>query len=210
MPPYTVGLTGGIASGKTLVGDAFAALGVPVADADQIARAVVAPGSEALAQIVDQFGAACLLPDGSLNRRWMREKVFDDAALRVKLEQITHPQIQVRMQTWRDTQRAPYCILMVPLLLETGDDSLIDRVLVVDSSPEDQLRRLMQRDRLTETLARQIMAAQLTRRGRLALADDVIDNTGDLQNLAPQVEELHRRYLELATQARSERQASRG
>jgi len=210
MAPYTVGLTGGIASGKTLVGDAFAALGAPVADADQIARAVVAPGSEALTQIVDQFGAECLLPDGSLNRRWMREKVFDDAALRHKLEAITHPRIQVRMQTWRDTQRAPYCILMVPLLLETGDDSLIDRVLVVDAAPEVQLRRLMQRDRLTETLARQIMAAQLSRRGRLALADDVIDNTGDLENLAPQVEELHQRYLELAEQARSERHASRG
>jgi dephospho-CoA kinase len=199
--PYTVGLTGGIASGKTLVGDAFTALGVPVADADQIARAVVAPGSEALTQIVDEFGAECLLPDGSLNRRWMRERVFENPEARKRLEALTHPRIQVRMQAWRDMQQAPYCILMVPLLLETGDDSLIDRVLVVDAAEHDQMRRLVQRDRLTEKLARQIMAAQLSRRGRLALADDVIDNTGGLADLAPQVEQLHRRYLELAADA---------
>ncbi len=200
--PYTVGLTGGIASGKTLVADSFAALGVPVADADQISRTVVAPGSEPLREIVEHFGSGCLLPDGSLNRRWMRERVFENPSERQRLEAITHPHIQVRMQTWRDSQLGPYCILMVPLLLEKGEDSLIDRVLVVDAAEHDQLRRLMQRDHLTETLARQIMAAQLTRRGRLALADDVLDNTGDLSTIAPQVEELHLRYLGLAAEAR--------
>jgi dephospho-CoA kinase len=200
--PFTVGLTGGIASGKTLVADTFASLGVPVGDADLIARAVVAPGSEALTEIVDTFGAECLLPDGTMNRRWMREKVFEHPEARTRLEKITHPRIYVRMQAWRDMQTTPYCILVVPLLLETNEDSLMDRILVVDADEHDQLRRLIQRDRMPETLARQMMGAQLTRKGRLELADDVLDNTGDLGRIAPQVEALHRRYLEMGAALR--------
>src|SRR5262249_35316502 len=140
MRPLTIGLTGGIASGKTLVADVFAAHGVPVTDADQIARTVVAPGSEALSQIVDYFGNDALLPDGTLNRRWLRERVFERPPEREKLEKITHPHIYVRMQTWRDMQKTPYCIIAVPLLLETGEDSLMDRILVVDAEENDQLR----------------------------------------------------------------------
>jgi dephospho-CoA kinase len=200
MSALTIGLTGGIASGKTLVADAFAALGTPVCDADQVARAVVAPATEGLAEIVKRFGTGVLLPDGSLDRRRMREVVFNDAQARRALESITHPRIQAQMKAWREAQSAPYCMLVIPLLLEKGEHPLVDRVLVVDAAEETQLQRLVQRDHISETLAREIMAAQLSRRGRLVLAEDVIDNTGDPAGVRSQVAELHQRYLELAAQ----------
>ncbi|HZP13165.1 MAG TPA: dephospho-CoA kinase [Nevskiaceae bacterium] len=198
MPALTIGLTGGIASGKTLVADAFAALGVPVCDADQVARAVVAPSTEGLAEIVKGFGPAVLLPDGSLDRRRMREIVFNDPEARRDLEAITHPRIHAQMRTWRDAQSTPYCMLVIPLLLEKGENPLVDRVLVVDAAEEAQLLRLVQRDRISIELAREIMAAQLSRHRRLALAQDVIDNTGAAADVRSQVADLHRRYLALA------------
>ena len=201
MPRLTVGLTGGIASGKSLVADAFARLGVPLLDADQVSRAVVAPPSPALAQIVEHFGAQALLPDGTLDRRWMRERVFEDPKARRELEKITHPLIFQRLRDWRDAQQAPYCMLVVPILLETGQDTLVDRVLVVDAPESLQLQRLVQRDNIDERLAREIMAAQLSRGERLALADDVVDNGGDAATVTPQVAKLHQLYCELAPTA---------
>lgn len=202
MSAFTIGLTGGIASGKTLVADTFAALGVPVCDADQVARAVVAPSTDGLAEIVKRFGHAVLLPDGSLDRRRMREVVFNDPKARRDLEAITHPRIHAQMKEWREAQSTPYCMLVIPLLLEkAGRHPLVDRVLVVDATEEAQLQRLVQRDRINEQLAREIMAAQLSRAGRLTLAEDVIDNTGDADEVRVQVADLHRRYLDLAATA---------
>src|SRR5581483_1710612 len=170
-----------------------AALGVPVCDADQVARAVVAPATEGLAEIIKRFGHGVLLPDGSLDRRRMREIVFNDPQARRDLEAITHPRIHAQMRNWRDAQSAAYCMLVIPLLLEKGDNPLVDRILVVDAAEEAQLQRLVQRDRISEQLAREIMAAQMSRSGRLARAQDVIDNTGDADGVRSQVADLHQR-----------------
>lgn len=195
--PLTIGLTGGIASGKSLVQDAFAALGVPVLDADQVARDVVAPGTPGLAAIAARFGAEVLLSSGELDRRKLRERVFADAGARRDLEAITHPLIRERMQGWLRAQTTPYCILSVPLLVGGPTAQLVDRVLVVDVPVETQHARLMRRDAVDATLAQQMIAAQADRETRLASADDVLENTGSVASAQAAVAELHRHYLEL-------------
>ena len=198
MSQLTVGLTGGIASGKTLVSDAFIALGVPVLDADQVARDVVAPGEPALALIAETFGAEALQADGTLDRRRMRERVFGNPAELRRLEAITHPAIRQRMRDWRDAQTAPYCILSVAILVESGGmRALVDRVLVVDVPVETQMARLTARDSVGPDLARQMIAAQATREQRLAAADDLIVNDGSVEHTLAAVEALHRRYRQL-------------
>lgn len=196
--PLTVGLTGGIASGKSLAASAFAALGVPVLNADLVAREVVAPGTPGLAQIRERFGAEFLTPSGELDRRRMREHVFGNVAERRALEQITHPAIRTRLLEWRDAQAAPYCILDVPILVESGMDALVDRILVVDTPPAVQEQRLVARDRIAPELARQMLAAQATRDARLASADDVITNDGPIEAVDRAVARLHAFYLELS------------
>lgn len=193
-----IGLTGGIASGKSTVGDQFIALGVPLLDGDHVAREVVAPPSPALATIAAHFGAEYLQPDGALDRRRLRERVFSDPASRRELEAITHPLIRRRILEWRDAQRAPYCILSVAILVESGMHQLVDRILAVDVPQATQLERLVLRDGIAEPLAQQMIAAQASRSERLARADDVVDNTYPPQSLAPQVKRLHRLYLEIA------------
>lgn len=201
MSALTVGLTGGIASGKTLVADCFMELGVPLLDADQVSRDVVAPGEPALAEIAAAFGSDYLLPDGTLNRRRLRERVFADAEARKQLEAITHPRMRARMNEWRGRQTHPYCILSIAILVETGGmRQAIDRVLVVDVPVEVQLQRLMARDDVSETLARQMIAAQATRERRLAAADEVILNDGPIEETRQAVLRLNRRYLELAAE----------
>ncbi len=198
MPRLTIGLTGGVASGKSAVAHYFETLGVPVLDADQVSRDVVAPPSHALAEIVDQFGAEYLLPDGTLNRRRMRERIFGDLAARTKLEVILHPHISQRMAEWRDAQTFPYCILSAAILLESGISRLVNRILVVDVPPEVQLARVMARDNINNTLARNMLRAQTARESRLSTADDVITNTGSLEELFHRVENLHSTYTKLA------------
>lgn len=194
----TVGLTGGIASGKSLVQAAFEALGVPVLDADHVARDVVAPGSYGLAEITVRFGADFVLASGELDRRRLREHVFADPSARRALEAITHPLIRTRMQDWLAAQQAPYCILSVPLLVEGSTAQLVDRVLVVDVPETLQVQRLMQRDAIEPALAGQMLAAQASRETRLARADDVLINTGSVRDAEAAVAELHRFYLDLA------------
>lgn len=198
MSALCVGLTGGVGSGKSYVTDAFARLGVPVLDADLVARDVVAPGSTALPEIAARFGAGSLLPDGTLDRRRLRELVFTDPVARRDLEAITHPHIGRRLREWRDAQTAPYCILAVPILIETSFRRLVDRVLVVDATVEQQLERLVARDRIDEPLALRMIAAQASRDERLAAADDVLDNSGPLERVPEQVAALHARYTALA------------
>lgn len=197
----TVGLTGGIASGKSLAADAFAALGTPVLNADAVAREVVAPGSTGLRQIRERFGPGFLTPAGELDRRKMREHVFADAGARRALEAITHPLIRARLLAWRDAQRAPYCVLDVPILVESGLDALVDRILVVDAPTPLQVQRLMARDGIGEELARAMLGAQASRERRLEHADDVIRNDGQPQAVREAVAQLHAFYLDLASGA---------
>jgi len=198
MRPLTIGLTGGIASGKSLVSSAFEALGVPVMDADFAARAIVEPGTPALKAIVQRFGAAILQADGSLDRRALRARVFSDGSQRRQLEAITHPAIRDYLRTWRDSRSSPYCILAIPLLVEGSSRALVDRVLVVDVPESLQLERLIQRDGVDEILAQRMIAAQASRAQRLAAADDVIVNDGSAESAQQEVTRLHRQYLELA------------
>lgn len=195
---FRVGLTGGIASGKSAVAALFAALGVPVIDTDEIARAVVAPGEPLLDHIVGRFGPEVLAADGSLDRRRLRDIVFADPAARAALERLTHPAIREEVDRRSAAAGGPYQIIAIPLLVETNARAGLDRVLVVDCSEELQLRRVQARDGSTRAQAEAILAAQATRARRLAAADDVISNEGELSALRDAVEQLHARYLGLA------------
>ncbi|HET8881161.1 MAG TPA: dephospho-CoA kinase [Solimonas sp.] len=194
----TIGLTGGVASGKSLVQARFEALNVPVLDADQVARDVVMPGTPALAQIAQTFGDEFLLAGGELDRRRLRGHVFGDPDALRRLEAITHPQIRTAMRRWRDAQTAPYCMLSVAILVEARMHDLVDRVLLVDAPVELQLARLTQRDGIDEALARRMLAAQSDRETRLGAAHDVLDNSADVATTEAAIGELHHFYLQLA------------
>jgi dephospho-CoA kinase len=193
--PYRVGLTGGIASGKSAVADAFARRGVPIVDTDAIARDVVEPGRPALAEVVRAFGPGVLDADGRLDRRALRTLVFAQPDLRRRLEAILHPAIRAEMHARADAAAGPYVVVAIPLLVENGLQAQVDRVLVVDCPPEVQLARLLARDGETPEGARRILAAQASREARLAAADDVLVNDGSLADLDARVGTLHRDYL---------------
>ena len=193
-----IALTGGIGSGKSSVADLFAELGVPIIDADLVARDLVEPGQPALSEIVSRFGPEVLDGAGRLRRDVLRELVFSDPAGRRTLESIMHPRIRQIMQRRLAALSAPYAILVIPLLLETGQQVLGDRTLVVDLPESLQIERVRKRDRLDEARIKSILAAQCDRATRLQAADDLIDNGGDPARLREQVEKLHQRYLALA------------
>ena len=197
---FRVGLTGGIASGKSTVAKFFAALGVPIIDTDQVAREVVEPGQPPLERLVERFGSAILTPDGHLDRPKLREIVFSDPKARADLEALTHPAIGSAVEAWSGAAGGPYQILMIPLLVEKNLTSQVDRVLVVDCDEELQIRRLQARDGSTVEQARAILNAQTSRTARLKAAHDVVQNDGDLSAVRDQVSALHARYLELAGQ----------
>lgn len=186
-----VGLTGGIASGKSAVSRAFEMLGVTVVDTDVIAREVVMPGSPALDEIRHTFGEAAIAADGTLDRRSLREQVFADDTRRRQLETILHPRIRALTLERAAKAAGDYVVIVVPLLVETGFDRLVDRVVVVDCSEAQQLQRLMQRDGQDQAAARRILAAQASREARLARADHVIDNSGALARTEAHVAALH-------------------
>jgi len=196
--PLLIALTGGIASGKSAVADMFAKLGVPVLDTDQIARDVVEPGTPTLAKLVAEFGSDILDASGRLDRARMRERVFSDPAQRKRLEAITHPAIRAELSARAARANGDYQIHVIPLLVEGGRGDAYDRVLVVDASEEDQLKRLMARDRSTLEQAQRILAAQASREDRLDAADDVIVNSGTIDELQEFVHTLHRNYALLA------------
>ena len=198
---FGVGLTGGIASGKTAVAERFAARGIVVVDADVAAREVVEPGQPALQAIVEAFGADVLRADGTLDRAALRRHVFGDEVARRTLEAILHPRIREQMHA--DALRAdgPYVIVAVPLLAEIGGRTAypwLSRILVVDIPREVQRERLMARDDIDAALAEKMLAAQVDRKTRLAIADDIVVNTGALDALDAQVDALDRRYRALA------------
>ncbi len=195
---YIVALTGGIGSGKSTIADAFARLGVAIVDADVIARQVVEPGSPALAAISAHFGNKMLLGDGSLNRSALRQRIFSHPDDKTWLNQLLHPLIHQETQRQLAQVNGPYALWVVPLLVENHLQDRADRVLVVDVDDETQLARTIARDGISRQQAQDILSAQATREQRLAVADDVIDNSGTAQGIEPYVAALHRRYLELA------------
>jgi len=197
-PPFRIALTGGIASGKTTVANLFAALGVPLIDTDVIAREIVEPGRPALATIVRAFGPGVLDPQGCLDRRRMRERIFADPAAKQRLEAILHPAIRAEMERQSRVAGGPYQVLVIPLLAEGGRRDHVDRVLLVDVPEELQIQRLMMRDGVTHEQAQASLHAQGTRAERLAMADDVVRNTGRVDHLHDEVAKLHSKYLELA------------
>ena len=199
---YRVGLTGGIATGKSTVARYFAVRGVPILDSDQIAREVVEPGQPPLERLVERFGPGILTPDGHLDRPALRNIVFSDPRARADLEALTHPAIGAAMEARSAAAGGPYQILVLPLLVEKNLGSHVDRVLVVDCDEALQVRRLAERDGSSPGEIRGILAAQAPRAARLAAADDVIRNESDLNAVREQVERLHARYLELAAQPR--------
>ncbi len=196
---YVVALTGGIGSGKTTVANRFSELGVPVIDADVIARDVVAPGSAALQQIVAHFGAQALLPEGSLDRRWLRQRIFAEPQLKTWLNNLLHPLIQQRTQEMIAAVTTDWCLWVVPLLVENNLHLKADRVLVIDVDEETQISRTMARDRISRQQAEAILTAQASRQSRLAVADDIIDNTGTPADKEQDINRLFRLYPRLAS-----------
>ena len=190
-----IGITGGIGSGKSAVTSRFEDLGIVVVDADLAARVVVEPGRPALTAIAERFGKQILLPDGSLDRAALRQKVFADERQRLWLEQLTHPLIGQEILDQIETSASPYTILSSPLLLETSQKDLTDLIVVVDVPEEVQLQRTVIRDSNDETQVRRIMAAQMDRQTRLEGADIIIDNSRSLEELEDVVAELHKEFL---------------
>lgn len=192
---FRVGLTGGIGSGKSTVAEQFALLGITVIDSDRIAHELVEPGQAPYAEIIEAFGTDILRTDGRLDRRALRARIFEDAAARRRLEAILHPRIKQALHDRSGLATSAYVILVIPLLVESGWQSQVDHVLLVDCSPDTQIRRVMSRDGVTETVARSILAAQAGREERLAAADAVIHNEegDDLESQVKRLDEQYRR-----------------
>lgn len=203
MSQYIIGLTGGVASGKSTVAQRFAALGVSVVDADAAARDALAAGSAGLAEVVAAFGADVLAADGQLDRRAMRERVFADAAARQRLEAIVHPRVRERLHRDALAAPGPYVVVAIPLLAEGGGRDgypWLDRILVIDVPVATQVERLVQRDAVDRPLAEAMLAAQADRAARLAIADDVLVNDGALDALSAPVAALDAQYRNLAAE----------
>ncbi|MCC8463038.1 dephospho-CoA kinase [Photorhabdus bodei] len=201
---YIIALTGGIGSGKTTIANAFAALGVPLVDADIIAREVVAPGTPALQTISEHFGHDILTPDGNLNRALLRQKIFTNNQEKQWVNQLLHPLIHQETRRQLEQITALYVIWVIPLLVENNLRHLADRILVVDVSPELQISRVATRDGISNQQVENILAAQASRSERLAYADDIISNHDNVQAIAPRVAELHQQYLKLAGSAKQD------
>ncbi|MES9850865.1 MAG: dephospho-CoA kinase [Candidatus Thiodiazotropha sp. L084R] len=196
----TVALTGGIGSGKSAVSSHLESLGVPVIDADLLAHKMVTPGSPALQEIKKVFGDNLVDAEGQLNRSALREIIFRDSSQRKRLEMILHPPIREAMESWLKQQTAPYAVMVIPLLFETGQESIAERILVVDCDESIQYQRVAKRDNLDKAQIDQILASQADRQTRLNGADDVIENNDGLNNLIEATERMHQFYL---TQAKN-------
>jgi len=190
-----IGLTGGIGSGKSTVAKLFEDLGIPVIDADVIAHQLVELGQPALVSIAKQFGKNILTQSGSLNRERLREIIYSNATQKKNLEAILHPLVYDQIQYQIDSLSSPYCLICIPLLVETQMEHFVDRILVIDCSVEDQFSRVKNRDRLSDNRINSIIASQASRNDRLAVADDIIDNANGTQVLAEQVKKLHNLYM---------------
>lgn len=193
-----IGLTGGIGSGKTTVANLFAEKGVTIIDTDQLARDVIEPGKPALEKIIQKFGQTILLPNGSLDRTALRKHIFNHPEDREWLEKLLHPLIREEMKYQAEHSTSPYCIAVIPLLFETKPNPLIDRILVVDTTEEEQIKRAHTRDNTSPQQIKAILKSQASRNQRVSGADDIIINTGSPEELIPQVDQLHQLYLILS------------
>jgi dephospho-CoA kinase len=195
---FKVGLTGGVASGKSTVCKLFSDLGIEIIDADLIARNLLARDTRYYREVITAFGDEVKQANGELDRRYLRGLIFNDAQAKQRLENILHPAIKAKMLTDAGNCRSLYCILVIPLLFEVGMQDLVNRTVVVDIPEDLQQMRLCQRDDLTVEQARAMINSQYPRQQRLQLADDIIDNSGEISQLGTQVTRLHHLYLELA------------
>jgi len=192
-----IGLTGGIGSGKTSTAQCFAKLGVPVIDADILARELTQAPSPVLSKIIEYFGKSILTEDGHLDRKQLREIIFNGPQKRLWLENLLHPLINQAIKNQLSQLNSPYCIVVIPLLVETGPYSFLDRILVIDAPEQQQIERLKTRDQTSPELINKILSSQADRQARLAAADDIIINDGEFEHLAKQVEKLHAQYLRI-------------
>lgn len=198
--PMRVGLTGGIGSGKSTVKECFDELGVPTADADEISRRITRPGQAAFDEVVALFGKECRDEAGNLNRRYLRDVIFAEPDMKQELEAIIHPRVRAEIQKFINQVTYPYCIICIPLLLETGGQATMDRVLVVDTPETLQVARVSRRDKASEEQTRRIINVQISREERLRYAHDIIVNDGSIGDLKNQVVKFHDRYIELSLQ----------
>ena len=197
---FIVGVTGGIGSGKTAATDEFVRLGITIVDADVASRIVVEPGTPGLAAIAEHFGPELLLADGTLNRAAMRQRIFSNPEEKQWLESLLHPLIGNEIRRQLACSTSPYSILVSPLLIETTQATLCDRIVVVDADEDTQLARTVTRDNNDEAQVRRIIAAQAQRQDRLAAADDIIDNSTTIESLIHQVRTLHDQFIQLANE----------
>lgn len=194
-----VGLTGGIGSGKTTISDYFKSLyKIPIIDADEISRELVSPQGEAYNEVVKLFGKDVILQQGNINRKLIREKIFDSPKLRDSLEQIIHPKVKKNILVQTKELASNYCLIVIPLLFEANMQSTVDRILVIDTKKKFQITRVSLRDQCTEDHAETIIETQLSTEDKLKYADDVIINDGTRESLIPQIEQLHQKYLALS------------
>jgi len=198
----TIGLTGGIGSGKTTVANLFAKLDIDIIDTDQLARDVVQPGTDALRKIIAHFGSAILNPDHSLNRSMLAKKIFENVEEKIWLEKLLHPLIRAKVSEAKSRAKSPYCIVVIPLLIETLPNPDIDRILVVDSPEHLQIARTLSRDTRSVSEIKAIIQAQASSAQRIQAADDIIINDQDVAKLSDTVDQLHRQYLMLSNQHR--------
>ena len=198
--PVRVGLTGGIGSGKSTVKNCFDELGVPTIDADEISHRITRPGQEAFNEVVARFGKESLDESGKLDRQRLRALIFAQPAMKKELEAIVHPRVRKEIQAFINQVNYPYCVICIPLLLETDGQAAMDRVLVVDAPEKLQIARVSRRDRTDKDQTRSIIKAQISRGERLRRAHDIILNDGNINDLKPQVMKLHDKYIELSLQ----------
>ena len=204
-----IALTGGIGSGKSTVAALFAQRGAPVIDADSIARELAAPGRPALQKMIEAFGQNIIQANGALDRKKLREIIFDDQTAKTRLEAILHPLIYAEIDRRIDRVAYPYCLAVIPLLFETGRQARFDRVLLIDLPERLQLERALRRDRSAPALIKKMIASQITRADRLQYGADVIDNTGAIDALDGQAQSLHARYLQMAKDSKPQRLSQR-
>jgi len=203
-----IGLTGGIASGKSTICQLFSSYDIPIIDADIIARQIVEPDQPAFQQVVQKFGSEIVQQDGYLNRSFLRQLIFSNPDAKIQLEKILHPKISLELQRQSDALDTAYCILDIPLLIESNLQDSVERILVIDISPEKQLERLCQRDKISVEDAQLIITNQCSQQQRLAVADDVIDNNKSPDAVANLIFDLHQKYLTIANSTTSSCQRS--
>jgi len=192
-----IGLTGGIGSGKSAACEIFSELGVPVIDADNIAHSLVKPGMPAFKEIIKMFGNEVISSDGTLDRKIIRNSIFANQIDRKKLEDLLHPHVYREIAVQVETINSKYCIISIPLLLETDASKTVDRILVIDVPRELQLKRALNRDKTNKSDIDAIIDSQISRKDRLSAADDIVDNKGDIDNLRKRIRDLHEFYLSI-------------